>query len=402
VAFSTYIHRLFITLPLLLVHHISFAEDYENCDSEEIKIVYINGIMSDEEGTKDSMNALMWEVFKEFIDLGINIRCIEYDYLHNPSERIFTDLTESYAGGLMNGDNDWTGFGGLIINTIDLTEDIYESLNIILSPTSILNAKSIIEDKFVSIGEASLQIDENVSMFKSKIFDDLNNNRKVILVSHSQGNFFANALYDDITEQFNVSDNLHVVSVATPAGRVAGLDAQPELWTTNTLDVIQYVVGSKYPNVNTDFCGDIICHGFIATYLSEDNLRQSIIDNIRIRLGYTQSVAPYFELISVNAPDVFPLSQTTPFSISWSGNPTFPLTWSANTRNGIFTTDDVILVEGENSISLTYQCDDQPSSNSIETVLVDANGLQAQILHTFVCGTEEPVCPNGCVFETGL
>jgi len=99
---------------------------------------------------------------------------------------------------------------------------------------------------------------------------------------------------------------------------------------------------------------------------------------------------PGFELVSVNVADILPLSTVSPFSISWRGNPTFPLTVSTNTPNGFFP-DIARLEERLNPLPMTLQCGDQPSNNTIEFFFVDDRGVEAQIAHTFICGEASPI-----------
>ena len=66
--------------------------------------------------------------------------------------------------------------------------------------------------------------------------------QKLLLVAHSQGNFYANSFYDTVAEKQGgvPRESIGVYSVATPASRVAGGGK----WLTSDTDkVISGIVG---------------------------------------------------------------------------------------------------------------------------------------------------------------
>jgi hypothetical protein len=81
---------------------------------------------------------------------------------------------------------------------------------------------------------------------------DLNSGKKVVIVAHSQGNFYANNAYRYIKEDYNkFIDSIGIVSVATPATWVEGAPRRPDdkindYYTNNPNDLIINLVDFFY------------------------------------------------------------------------------------------------------------------------------------------------------------
>lgn len=113
---------------------------------------------------------------------------------------------------------------------------------------------------------------------------DLNSGKKVILVAHSQGNFFANAAYRYIRQNWpSYKDSIGIVAIATPAPIVEG----GGLLTQNSKDrVIFGAVNLKYSVLpaNVTFTGNDtfpVNHGFRTTYMLPGNARSRIVSHVR-------------------------------------------------------------------------------------------------------------------------
>lgn len=142
-----------------------------------------------------------------------------------------------------------------------------------IAPDWFKNAMKDIEtkvDAFSYVIDADLQT--HVQKYRSEILEG----KKVIVVSHSQGNFYANRAYGNVN-----SASLGIVAVATPANFVAGNGP----YTTLTNDLVIMAVrlidpGTLPPNAtnNTDF--DWSGHNFIDAYLNGDVSGPRIISNV--------------------------------------------------------------------------------------------------------------------------
>lgn len=98
---------------------------------------------------------------------------------------------------------------------------------------------------------------------------------KVLLVAHSQGNFFGNQAYEFLSPIQRASFGM--VSVATPASYVSG--GGP--YTTFEQDFIRFFPGALAPNFSAPFCGsNITCHFFLESYIGRDSSRSKILDDM--------------------------------------------------------------------------------------------------------------------------
>jgi uncharacterized protein YfaP (DUF2135 family) len=124
-------------------------------------------------------------------------------------------------------------------------------------------AESIIE----SSSEGNENVQEHVVLYNNL----LRQGNKVMLVSHSQGNFFGNIAYAGLEDEYK--EGFMITQVASPANYIA-TDPSNTSYTTITEDYVMGLVKQKLPaNVNnfsiledrTDWTG----HSFIDSYLAE-------------------------------------------------------------------------------------------------------------------------------------
>ncbi|MDD3267645.1 MAG: hypothetical protein PHC75_10770, partial [Burkholderiales bacterium] len=112
----------------------------------------------------------------------------------------------------------------------------------------------------------------------------------VLLVPHSQGNLYANSLYQHLTtkEGYN-QQNLSIFGIASPASQNLGTDISRSAYgnegyitsnndgVINSLRLLSNVASS---NFSIPKGGEISGHGLIPTYLSNQGSRQAISDNL--------------------------------------------------------------------------------------------------------------------------
>ncbi|PIR68555.1 hypothetical protein COU49_00745 [Candidatus Nomurabacteria bacterium CG10_big_fil_rev_8_21_14_0_10_35_16] len=158
-------HRfIYIVIFTLLVPNFIFAS---GCLELGYTITTINGIFTDEREAKENLKSL-----KSQIKLNsYNNQPLIFDYLYNPSHLAgLGDLTDAINQGLFDQQSDY---------------DLMEILN-----------------------DASQKV----------------KTQKLLLVAHSQGNFYSNSFYDQVASQEGgiPSQSIGVYGVASPADRVAG------------------------------------------------------------------------------------------------------------------------------------------------------------------------------------
>lgn len=203
------------------------------CSSSGYTIATINGIFTDDNSAKQNMRVLKDKVGEIYQDQGI-----DYQYLLNPPHLAgIGDILKSIQQGLFDSET---------VEDYDLIE--------------------ILQDA-----------SEKVST------------QKLLLIAHSQGNFYANSFYDIVAgkEGGVPTESIGVYSVATPSGRVAGGGR----WITSDTDkVIAGVVGHipfrkiMEPNAHIELQNgdDPLGHNFSDIYLKYQS--DKIISDIEFSL----------------------------------------------------------------------------------------------------------------------
>ncbi len=137
----------------------------------------------------------------------------------------------------------------------------------------------------------------------------LEDNKKVVILAHSQGNFYANRGWNAIKQLPNgdiLSKQIGVVAVATPANYIAG----DGLYTTNSLDLViaginLTALNPKAANATHPFSlEDITGHGLTEIYLD------SGIDGTIIRNKIEEDIDTTFNRLIVDNPTCEGLSSS--------------------------------------------------------------------------------------------
>ncbi|MES3004922.1 MAG: right-handed parallel beta-helix repeat-containing protein [Patescibacteria group bacterium] len=221
---------LFLLSPTLVLAN-------DACSKDGYTILTLNGIFTNEEEARDNKR----ELERKF-GFNFNNQPLKIDFIHNPSHLAgLGDVLKAAYQGLLDDE---------IIQDYDLTE---------------------------MLKTASQKI----------------TTQKVLIVAHSQGNFYANSFYDVVAGQEGgvPKESIGVYALATPSGRISG----EGLWLTSTTDkVIAGLVGSTLrrnimtPNITIDISkdGDSNGHGFSTTYLKHQAGR--IVSDIEKSLNRLQ------------------------------------------------------------------------------------------------------------------
>ncbi len=210
--------KFLIIFILFVSSQLSLAFDTGKCSITGYTVATINGVFTDEQGAGDNMIAL-----KKKLGPFVNNQSINYQYLLNPSHL--------------------AGLG-------DLVEVAYQKY----------------------FDDEAVQDYDLVEMLKRS--SDKINTQKILLVAHSQGNFYANSFYDSVADKQGgiPSQSIGVYGVATPSSRVAGNGS----WLTSSTDkVISGLVGrvlsrkimSANASINFTDGDDSMGHDFSKVYL---------------------------------------------------------------------------------------------------------------------------------------
>lgn len=117
---------------------------------------------------------------------------------------------------------------------------------------------------------------------------------KIIVVSHSQGNFYGNELYEKIkTELPTKIKSIKLVSIATPSNYVAGEDSSSYPYLTLECDIIDTVSGNLEWNyelaTQKDTHGDVyLHHSLTKEYLGNSVVSDKIYELIKRQINLSQ------------------------------------------------------------------------------------------------------------------
>ncbi len=132
----------------------------------------------------------------------------------------------------------------------------------------------------------------NVDVMLKKYYDEsFQYSHRVLLVSHSQGNLFANRVYDNI-DPSDYQNYFANVQVASPANKV---HASHGTYITGWVDpVINPIPGSMESNADLDGFGG---HAFVAAYLDSTDTYTKIVNAIKAQLGVLDTLDSQWKIV---------------------------------------------------------------------------------------------------------
>ena len=179
-----------LVVGVFVIPNLSLAVGVSSqCSSNGYTVATINGVFTDEKRAQENMDALKIKLGKTY-----NNQIIDYQYLLNPSHL--------------------AGLGDLVMSAY---QKVFDS--------------ETVED---------YDLVEMLKDASAKV-----KTQKILLVAHSQGNFYANSFYDTVAgkEGGVPAESIGVYAVATPASRVAGGGQ----WLTSDTDKIIADLVAMFP-----------------------------------------------------------------------------------------------------------------------------------------------------------
>ncbi len=267
------------------------TKGYSECDHpnspEEVRIYFANGMSNTFREAKESKRVLQNELGMQDKDFGI---------AYNDDENWLLQLLHVYEQRKHESDEFWYWL---------------RHMN---------EAPQWFRDEYVQkvgrFNENMVRNDPDLQKHIRQYIADLVSGKKVVIVAHSQGNFYANNAYRYIKINYpEYKNSIGIVSVATPSNWVEGGGSYVlnNVYTNNPEDLIINLVRSVYPDTLPanvppyDNPNSMIDHEFVGTYFAPDSIggyRARIVGQILQRIASLQSPEKSFEC---KDPDEVPL-----------------------------------------------------------------------------------------------
>lgn len=234
---------------------------YGQCLVQETTVFYVNGVDNTEQDAKDSAKKLKSELF---VDSDVKADCVSVRYAYNNNEPLELDILEAAVQKTNELYLDLPFYWRLFYRLTDVAGiPAWFDATMNMSLAGVKSAEYVIDN----------QLQAHLKLYR----EELAQRRQVILVSHSQGNFYTNEAWKAMTPR--EQSETFIVSVATPADRVES-DGR---YTTLDEDGIAAFFAFALPAnaSNEEECpGMWYCHGFREWYLTGQRSHDSIIHNI--------------------------------------------------------------------------------------------------------------------------
>ena len=214
-------------------------------------IAYVNGLSTDPVGAQDGVDALSAVYGAQY-----NNQPVSYTLFYAPTDGLMQDVVNAFAQRVKSSPGltdrweliwDTLDGGGGAISDLAIAEN--PSLNSLVGDlkATFLNGVSSNVKSLNSNNEFQPAVDQ----FTSALTTYYTQQKKTLVVAHSQGNVYLNAAYDAVKPQ-QKTDSLRTVEVATPTATVR--DPQGR-YVTSTTDLVIQTVALTLGNVepaNTD------------------------------------------------------------------------------------------------------------------------------------------------------
>lgn len=273
---------LITTLCLVLFNGVLAQQDEndrECTDDKEVTIFYVNGILNTEEDATRAMTSLKLR-YKPHYKRRFGeeeVDKLQFRLAYNHTSGVVDDINRVFA--FHDSQQSQT------IQHID--PGVWRSVREIVNYGQSEGISRLREQEFNSLNQALSDLSTHLNFYQKEYTEG----RKVLIVAHSEGNFFANFAHEALPSL--IQDSTKIVSVANPAAVVHG---NFRIYTTFRQDqVINYfrellVVDRPLPanldicEERTDFLGGTTFktrgHGFVEDYMFCDNSRTKIFSDM--------------------------------------------------------------------------------------------------------------------------
>ena len=233
------------------------SEEDLNCirdSKKEVVLIFANGMFNDVESAEGSL---------ERLKLNTNYTFKYYDIAYHQNESILTQAIEVAEQKFDSASK----FLWSYLSDFDGPDWLNKTLKAF---SKAIDAKAFLKD---------VDLRKHLRLYKRYLEKE---NSNIIIVSHSQGNFYANQAFDILERNIEgVYERVHIVSVATPDSKVSG--SSGEYKTLESDGVITSIPLAMKANANNQTPKPgLFDHGFLKHYLNGAPTGQSILDLINI------------------------------------------------------------------------------------------------------------------------
>ncbi|WP_155636801.1 hypothetical protein [Burkholderia gladioli] len=269
-----------ISVMAILVN--SEAAENNKCKSPYI-IYFSNGVLNTVDDMDDAVSFINLEVGGQYNGVPVS-----YGNLRNQTGGIIDDLLRVYRQKLSENPNlNWEIIARAIIGVgTGIDPSLFASAQQAVSQVNSDNASRINADIVKTTGYADSNSITQTQQVVHSVLDDGN---RVLIVSHSQGNLYSNAVYRSAVATSGIKpNNIKVVGVATPAGSVQGAGDYLTSDSDVVIGALRMIAGNVLPsNFSIPFnSSDISGHLFLKTYMnkalpSEAKIKELITKNLQ-------------------------------------------------------------------------------------------------------------------------
>ena len=266
--------RLFISMLLILSMRLSAENKYD-----DINIVFINGIQNPVKQAESSAKAL---------SAAIGLPESRTKAIYNETRGFLADIAETYAYGNFDGTNggkDFTKFWQLVNGWKK-----YEGRTYVRPPSQALKNWYLRE---IRDGFLKYQGDYQDVYTEVKKLRDASPNKKLLILSHSEGTVVANLVMKELlsdypdSQSYSAKECTRLVSIATPVSTSVGI-RNGGAYTTSDEDMVIGAIRADMSSLPSNFNGvydstnDFKGHGLKEIYLNRGTGRRLIGSGYRL------------------------------------------------------------------------------------------------------------------------
>ncbi|MBE0360771.1 KTSC domain-containing protein [Pseudoalteromonas aliena] len=300
---ATYILFLLI-FPIFTYGNYHALDRYCSKNIDNVRIFYVNGVRTNIKQYKANLNELSY--FQDFHLPEFKKGALPAGS-YNKSEAILMQIYEvaqQKYSDLPVFSPEYRIITAIIGGTVSSLSDI-----------DIAQIESVLQDVFTEVNYSIIDETDYKNAFQRLQFQMHSCNR-IILIGHSQGNFYTNALFEEAISTYQYSDGylasdypmVSLAAVATPTSSMGGSlgEEYKEIISHLTLDedwvmrAVRVLFGSLPSNYSAESLFDSTGHGLIDSYLRNNAVANAISAGIKLSM-LNQTPFPLFEQHPVNS-----------------------------------------------------------------------------------------------------